>query len=120
VPVPVPIPTPKPRPRALRIKLTVSWTWNRGTTRVGKVKVGTFPYRTHLALQCKGRGCPRHRGKDLANGIHGVHNLLHALVGRRYRAGDKLFITLQAPAYLQERAELDFRWGRKPSAKLLR
>jgi hypothetical protein len=119
VPVPVPIPTPKPRPRTLRIKLTVSWTWNRATTRVVKVKVGTFPYRTRLALQCKGHGCPRHRGKDQANGIRGVHKLLHALVGRRYQAGDKLFIALQAPNYRQERAELDFRWGRKPNVKLL-
>jgi hypothetical protein len=120
VPVPVPIPTPTPRPRTLRVRLTVSWTWNRATTRVGKVKVGTFPYRTRLQLQCKGRGCPRHRGKDLAKGILGVHRLLHALVGRRYRAGDKLFITLQAPGYRQERAELDFRWGRKPNVRLLR
>jgi hypothetical protein len=120
VPVPVPIPTPTPRPRTLRVRLTVSWTWNRATTRVGKVKVGTFPYRTRLQLQCKGSGCPRHRGKDLAKGIRGVHKLLHALVGRRYRAGDKLFITLQAPGYREERAELDFRWGRKPNVRLLR
>jgi len=120
VPVPVPIPTPKPRVRALRVRLTVSWTWNRATTRVGKIKVGTFPGRTRLQLQCKGRGCPRHRGRDLAQGIRGVHRLLHALVGRRYRAGDKLFITLQAPGYRRERAELDFRWGRKPNVRLLR
>lgn len=120
VPVPVPVPAPKPHIRALRIKLTLSWTWNRATTRVGKVKVGTFPWRTRLQFQCKGRGCPRHRGHDIAKGIHGVHSLLHALVGRRYRAGDKLFITLQAPGYRQERAELDFHWGRKPGARLLR
>ena len=119
VPVPVPVPTPKPRPRTLRIRLTVSWTWNRATTRVSKVKVGTFPYRTSLQFQCKGRGCPRHRGKDLAKGIGGVHKLLHALVGRRYRAGDKLFVTLEAPGYRQERAELEFRWGRKPNVRLL-
>jgi hypothetical protein len=120
VPVPTPIPTPKPQPRALRIKLTISWTWDRATTRVQKVKVGSFPYRTKLQLQCKGRGCPRHRGKDIAKGIRGVHNLLHALVGRRYRAGTKLFLTLQAPRYRQERAELDMRWGRKPNVRLLR
>jgi hypothetical protein len=120
VPVPTPIPTPKPRPRTLRVRLTISWTWNRATTRVGKVKVGTFPYRTRLQIQCKGRGCPRHRGKDLAKGIRGVHTLLHALVGRRYRAGNKLIFTLQAPGYRDERAELDIRWGRKPNARLLR
>jgi hypothetical protein len=40
-------------------------------------------------------------------------------VGRRYRAGDKLFVTLEAPGYRQERAELAFRWGRKPNVRLL-
>ena len=120
VPVPVPIPTPKPRSRNLRIKLTISWTFDRATTRLRRVKVGTFPGRTKLQIQCKGRGCPRHRGHDTAKGIRGVHHLLHALVGRRYRAGTKLIVTLQAPGYRQERAELDIRWGRKPSARLLR
>ena len=120
VPVPVPIPTPKPRPRTLRIRLTISWTFDRATTRLRKVKVGTFPGRTKLQIQCKGRGCPRHRGKDIAKGIRGVHNLLHALVGRRYRAGTKVILTLQAPGYREEQAELDIRWGAKPKARLLR
>ena len=120
VPVPVPIPTPKPRARTLRVRLTISWTFDRATTRLRKVKVGTFPGRTKLQIQCKGRGCPRHRGKDIAKGIRGVHNLLHALVGRRYRAGNKVILTLQAPGYRQERAELDIRWGAKPKARLLR
>jgi hypothetical protein len=120
VPVPTPIPTPKPRPRALRIKLTISWTFNRATTRLRKVRVGTFPGRTKLQMQCQGRGCPRHRGKDIAKGIPAVHHLLHSLVGRRYRAGNKLVLTLQAPGYRRERAELDIRWGRKPNARLLR
>jgi hypothetical protein len=120
VPVPTPIPTPKPRPRTLRVKLTISWTWDRATTRVHKVSVGTFPGRTKLQVQCKGRGCPRHRGKDTAKGIRGVHSLLHALVGVRYRAGNKLILTLQAPGYREERAEVDIRWGAKPRARLLR
>ena len=119
VPVPTPIPTPRTR-RALRVKLTISWTWNRATTRVHKVKVGHFPFRTKLEVQCQGRGCPRHHGKDIAKGIRGVHHLLHALVGRRYRAGNKLILTLRAPGYRQERAELVIRWGHKPNVKLLR
>jgi hypothetical protein len=120
VPVPVPIPTPKPRPRALRIRLTISWTFDRATTRLRNVKVGTFPGRTKLQIQCEGRGCPHHRGKDIATGIRGVHKLLHSLVGRRYRAGNKLILALQAPRYREERAELDIRWGAKPKARLLR
>ena len=120
VTVPVPVPAPKPRTRQLRIRLEISWTFKRATTRVHGVKVGTFPGRTKLQIQCKGRRCPRHRGKDIATGIHGVHKLLHALVGRRYRAGNKLILTLQAPGYRQERAELDMRFNAKPHVKLLR
>ena len=121
--VTVPVPTPIPRPRthrALRVKLTISWTWDRATTRVHKVKVGTFPGRTRLEVQCQGRGCPRHHREDSAKGIRGVHHLLHALVGRRYRAGTKLILTLQAPGYRRERAELTMRWGHKPNVRLLR
>ncbi|HEX3975891.1 MAG TPA: hypothetical protein VHW96_06475 [Solirubrobacteraceae bacterium] len=120
VTVPVPVPAPKPRTRQLRIRLEISWTFKRATTRVHGVKVGTFPGRTKLQVQCKGRGCPRHRGKDIAKGIRHVHQLLHALVGRRYQAGNKLIVTLQAPGYHQERAELDIRFNAKPHVKLLR
>jgi hypothetical protein len=120
VPVPTPVPTPRPRPHALRVRLTISWTWNRATTRVHKVQVGSFPGATKLLVQCNGRGCPRHRGKDVAKGIRDVHKLLHGLVGRRYRAGNKLILTLRAPGYKQERAELDIRWGHKPNVRLLR
>lgn len=118
--VTVPVPAPKPRTRQLRIRLEISWTFKRATTRVHGVEVGTFPGRTKLQVQCKGRGCPRHRGKDIATGIRGVHHLLHALVGRRYEAGNKLIVTLQAPGYRQERAELDIRFNAKPHVKLLR
>lgn len=120
VPVPTPIPTPKRHARTLRIRLTISWNFKASTTRVHGVKIGTFPWRTTLQLQCKGRGCPRHRGKDTAKGIRGVHRLLHALVGRRYRAGNKLIVTLKAPGYREERAELDMRFNRKPNVRLLR
>lgn len=120
IPVPTPVPSPKPHTRTLRIRLAISWTFKDQTTRVHGVKIGTFPYRTTFQLQCQGRGCPRHRGKDIAKGIRGVHKLLHALVGRRYRAGNKLTLTLRAPGYREERAQLNIRFNAKPSVKLLR
>lgn len=120
VPVPTPVPRPAPRPRALRIKLQISWTWNRATTRLSRTKVGSFPYRTQLQVQCRGRGCPRGDRKLRARGIHGVRHLLHRLRGHRYRAGDRIIITLTAPRYRAERAEVQIRWGRKPGVRLLR
>jgi hypothetical protein len=58
--VTVPVPQPAPRPRALRVRLAISWTWDRSTTRLRTVKLGSFPGRTRLLVQCRGRGCPRH------------------------------------------------------------
>jgi hypothetical protein len=118
-PVTTPVPQPPPRPRALRIRLQISWTWDRAMTQLRRTKVGTFPGRTQLHVQCKGRGCPRH-SRLSATGIRDVHRLLRRLGGRRYRAGDRLFINLQAPGYRAERAEIDIRWGLKPRIKLLR
>jgi hypothetical protein len=103
----------------LRIKVAISWTWDRATTRLRKATVGSFPGRTQLLLQCRGRGCPRHP-KAAATGPRGLHRLLRELEGRRYRAGDRLLISLNAPGYRAERAEIDFRWGRLPAIKLLR
>ena len=118
VPVTVPVPQPKRRPRALRIKMAISWTYNRATTFLKQVKIGSFPGRTKLLLECKGRGCPRHR-QSKASGPRGLHRLLRTLQGRRYRAGQKLVITFSAPGYRTERAEIDFRWGKRPQARLL-
>jgi hypothetical protein len=119
VPVTTPVPQPPPRPRALRIRLKISWTWNDASTRLRRTKVGTFPGRTHLELRCRGRGCPR-RSRLSATGIRDVHRLLRLVDGWHYRAGDRLFITLQAPRYVAQRAEIDIRWGREPRIKLLR
>lgn len=119
VPVTTPIPTPKPAPHRLRIKLAISWTWDRAITWLQKVKIGTFPGRTQIALECKGHGCPRHR-KATATGIRHLRHLLRRLRGHRYRSGDRLLITLEAPGYLPERAEVTFRYGRLPEVRLLR
>ncbi len=119
VPVTTPVPTPRPAPHRLTIKLAISWTWDRATTWLQKVKIGTFPGRTQIALQCKGRGCPRH-AKATATGIRHLHHLLRHLRGHRYRSGERLLITLEAPGYLPERAEVTFRYGRLPKVRLLR
>jgi hypothetical protein len=41
-----------------------------------------------------------------ATGTRDVHRLLRSLVGRRYRAGDRVMITLTTPGYLAERVEI--------------
>jgi hypothetical protein len=44
---------------------------------------------------------------------------LRSLDGRRYRAGDLLFITISAPGLVPERAEVRIRDGAIPRARLL-
>lgn len=123
VPVPPPAPAPSPsapkKPRPLRIKLSISWTWDRATTQLRKAKVGDFPGKTRLTLGCKGRGCPRHMKKVSAWGPRGVHRLLRRLWGGHYRAGNHILISLVAPGWRTEKAEIVIRWGHLPMVKRL-
>jgi hypothetical protein len=118
VPVTVPVPEPAPQPRALRVKLTISWTWNRGVTQLRRVTVGALPGTSHLLVRCAGPRCPR-PATATAAGRRAVHGLLRSLEGRRYRAGDRLLISLQAPGWRPERAEIAIRSGRVPKVRLL-
>jgi hypothetical protein len=118
VPVPTPVPQPTPQPKRLRVKLAISWTWVGGATWLHRITVGTFPRRTHLSIRCRGRGCPRGRVAT-ATGPRRVRRLLHELHGRRYRAGDTLVITLSAPGWRPERAQIKIRRGRLPRVRLL-
>jgi hypothetical protein len=116
----VPIPTPLPRPtapHALKVKVVLKWTWNYGVTRLDKVKIGRFPRDTRLTLRCLGRGCPHHHAT--AMGHRRVWRLLRAWRGHRFRAGDRLIVTLSAPGYLPERAAVIMRFGDLPRTRLL-
>jgi hypothetical protein len=122
-PVTTTVPTPAPAssgPRPLRIRLAISWTWNRSMTRLRRVSLGSAPGPTRLALSCRGRGCPRHRGTARAAGLRRLRRLLARLTGHRYRAGQELLVTLTAPGYAPERVAIHFRWGRVPRIQLLR
>lgn len=115
-----PVSTTLPRSRgrhALKIRLALSWTWRYAITRLEKASVGRFPHRTRLTVVCAGRGCSRH-GRS-AVGPKAVHRLLARLRGNRYRSGDKLRITFTARGWRAEQAEIVFRFGRLPLARLL-
>jgi hypothetical protein len=114
--VTTPVSTPLPvahGPRALRIKVELSWTWNGAHIRLRKVKVGTMPGDTQLAMRCSGGGCPRHSGATVS-GARTVRRSLLKLAGHRYRAGDVLSVKLTAEGWKQERARIFFRNGKKP------
>ena len=116
-PVTTPIPQPV-APHALAVRLRISWTWNYATTRLHAAKIGSFPGRSQLFVQCRGKGCPRKRDIS-AQSARNIRRLLHRLRGRRFHAGDRVLIILKAPGYLPERALVRIRNGRLPQIMLL-
>ena len=72
-----------------------------------------------LRVRCLGRGCPRHATAS-ATGTRRVHRLLRTLTGRRYEVGDRLRITLTAPGFRPEVAEVIFGYRRLPAIRLLK
>lgn len=118
-PVTTPVPTPPPAPRALRAIMKLTWTYNRASTRLHKATIGSIPGGTRLVVRCVGHGCP-HPATVSATDRSRIRRLLRRLRGRRYHAGDKLLITLQAPGWRSERAQVTIRWGKLPKARLLR
>lgn len=49
-----------------------------------------------------------------------MRRVLRSLRGHRYEVGDRLRITLSAPGFRPEVAQLTFRYERKPKARLVR
>ena len=116
-----PVPTPVPRPASphtLRVKVVFSWTWRYRITRLDKLRIGTFPRHMRFRLRCLGRGCPRVAIASAAGGQQ-IRRMMRAWEGTRFRAGDRLRVTLTAPGYLPERAAFLMRSGKEPRVKLL-
>lgn len=110
--------TPTPSGRgALRARFTISWRWTGATTVLRSIHVARLPRNARVAVRCAGRHCPRIRAS--ATGPRRVATLLHRLGGRRFRAGQRLLITVTARRHRAERIELQIRNGRLPRARLL-
>lgn len=113
-----PVPQPSPHPRALRIKMTIRWTWDRASTWLRGVKIGHFPGKTRLLVRCRGNRCPR-PATARATGPRRIRRLLAGLKDHRYRPGDRVLVSLQAPGWVSERARIVIRRGRLPKINLL-
>lgn len=111
------MPQPPAGKQRLRVKLTLKWTWSRQRTRLVKVTLGRHPHDTTLKIQCRGKGCPgtaTQRGRR-----HALARLVDSLEGNRYRAGDRILMTLTSPRYRAERIQITIRKGTIPAVKLL-
>jgi hypothetical protein len=116
-PVTVVLPLPTGR-RHVRVKITIGWTWNGGRTRLSRIRIGHVPARATVTVTCKGPGCPKPHTRR-ARGRR-VKTLVAHLHGGRYRAGDRLFVTISAPGLIAERAEITIRNGELPRVRALR
>jgi hypothetical protein len=110
--------TPVPQgPRRVRTRFVLSWRWNgRHTTLLG-VRTRNLPPNATVSVRCRGRDCRHVRTR--ARGPNAIRRALHSLGGRRFSAGDRLYITVTAPRRRAERIVLRIRDGRLPSARLL-
>ncbi len=107
----------KSRLPKLRVKMTIDWTWNRNVTRLHRISLTRFPRRAKLIVGCHGKGCPRRATKS--DWRH-LKRVTRSLDGRRYRAGNKLLITIWERGFKSELVGVQIRWGSLPKVKLLR
>jgi hypothetical protein len=114
----VPQLTPVPTGRhAIRARFMINWYWTRASTKLRWITVSGLPRGATISVRCAGRRCPR---LALAQeNTPQVHRLLFALRGRRFHAGDTLYITLTAPRHQPEAIKLDIRNGLEPLARLV-
>jgi hypothetical protein len=111
--------TPVPKSgRAVHARFVISWSWNGEHTTLRSISVQKLARNAHLSVGCAGRGCPRLKIRSAS--AHRVSKLLHGLGGKRFRAGDRLHITVTAPRRHPERIELQIRDGRLPGARLVK
>jgi hypothetical protein len=111
--------TPVPRSgRAVHARFVISWSWSGNHTTLRSIKVQKLTSHAKVAVRCLGRGCPRLRVRSAT--AHRVGKLLRNLDGKRFRAGDKLHITVTARGRTPERIELQMRGNRLPQARLLK
>jgi hypothetical protein len=106
------------RGRPLHVKITFGWTWRHADTRLSRAQIGHLPRGATIRISCRGRGRACASGAIAAR-LGGVRHLVRSLVGRVYRAGDRLFITVSARGYQSERAEVRIRYDEIPTVGLL-
>jgi hypothetical protein len=128
-PAPPPAPTPSPptvtqttpvpkAPGAIRTRFEIRWHFDpRGTVLRSVRVVSGLPAHARVSVRCAGRHCPRVRGSAI--GRRAVRRLLGKLAGRRFSAGDRLFLTVTAPGRRAERIALTIRRERKPLGRVL-
>ncbi|HWF56613.1 MAG TPA: hypothetical protein VG223_18385 [Solirubrobacteraceae bacterium] len=104
-------------PHHVRVRVQLRWSWRGRSTRLRRVRFGALPAAVQLSFVCRGRDCPR-PGVWTAD-RHRAGRLARTLRGARFRAGDRILITITAPGLLPERARVLIRRDALPRVQLL-
>jgi hypothetical protein len=103
--------------RQISLEILMKWKWRGIHTRLRRVRwVGSFPARSTVHVTCHGRDCPR---RVMTAGHRHLLKLIRSLEASVFHAGERLTITVSAPGWLSERAQVKIRDGKLPVAKLL-
>ena len=115
-PVTVTLPVSKAK-HHVRVRIRMSWSWRGRHTKLTKVTFGRMPHGATVAVRCRGKGCPKPQLRQTR--ARRARLFASILSGQRYRAGDRLFVTVRAPGLIAERAVIKIRNGRKPAVRAL-
>jgi hypothetical protein len=106
---------PKPRKGHLHVQIVMTWHWTKAGTRLTKLRWIALPRRATVTVKCSGRGCPARTWSARPGPRRG----LRKLTGARFRAGDRIIITITERRMASERAQILIRSDRIPKIKLL-
>jgi hypothetical protein len=110
--------TPVPRRRGeVKARFIAVWHWHGAHTRLTSIRAERLPRHALITIACRGKGCPRLRGRQAR--AASIGRLRHDLEGRRFRAGDRLELTVTAAGLDPERIEFTIRAGARPAARLV-
>ncbi|HWF35207.1 MAG TPA: hypothetical protein VG295_07535 [Solirubrobacteraceae bacterium] len=109
--------TPAPHKRGeVKVRFVVVWTWQPTHTRLISIRAEHLARSAHLAIVCKGAGCPRR----FARGVRDVPaaRLRGELQGRVFAAGNRLDLTITQAGLSRERVQFRIRAGARPVARV--
>ena len=114
------VPTPVPKSRGtVSARFTIPWHWQGVHTVLrSNRRPGPPPSPPDGVIRRPGLSEARLRSARLGR-LGRLGRLLAGLRGRRFRAGDRVQITLSRPPQAPERVQLTIRRGRVPRARLL-
>ncbi len=118
-PAPVTVPQPPKahgRRRRVRVAIKMHWTYRGIHTWLDRIQFGRLPAGATIRVACHGRDCPR---RHWSTAKRRLRTLARSLERHRFRAGQRLTITISVRGWISERAGVRIRNGALPTAKLL-